>query len=252
VPHMLPDEIRRYEDSGLLLIPCKPDKTPAYKGWQQIASSQRQTHQRWFLQLGHQVGILTGCRNGLVYLDFDDRSAAREFFNQFRSRIRAIVETPHGCHFPFRHPGGTIPNAVKTRIGNLLADIRGDGGYVIAPPSRINGNPYRFVEGYELEPKRLELFSPAWLRPERSSARIVRGQVHDPAAYIAHIRAISGQRGHDATFRAACILRDNQIDETEALAILVEWNKTNAQPPWATRDLFRKVKEAYRLPSTDG
>lgn len=66
---------------------------------------------------------------------------------------------------------------------------------------------------------------------------------HGPA-YIAHIRAISGQGGHNATFRAACKLRDSGLGEAEALAALVEWNETNAQPKWTVKELLHKVDDA--------
>lgn len=45
---------------------------------------------------------------------------------------RAIRTGSGGRHLQFRHPGGTVRNDAGRRIGPGV-DIRGDGGYVIAP-----------------------------------------------------------------------------------------------------------------------
>jgi len=154
------------------------------------------------------------------------------------------VETPHGVHFPFRHPGGVIRNAVKTTIAGLLVDIRGDGGFVITPPACIAGHGYRFVDGYGFDLKKLEMFDPSWIQEKRP---ITRKEVRDAVSYISRIRAIQGKGGSNSTFRAACVLRDSGMDEAAALAALVEWNKTNAIPPWEICDLLKKVRDAFRV-----
>lgn len=65
-------------------------------------------------------------------------------------------------------------------------------------------------------------------------------------AYIRRIEAIAGSGGHNATFRAACKLRDSGLTATEAFQALVLWNETNASPPWSTKELAHKVDDAYR------
>lgn len=58
--------------------------------------------------------------------------------------------------------------------------------------------------------------------------------------------AISGQRGHDQTFHAACVLiLGFGLSEQEALPILAEWN-VGCQPPWSERELSRKLSEAAK------
>jgi putative DNA primase/helicase len=47
-----------------------------------------------------------------------------------------------GRHYAFRHPDGSIKNRTNIRPG---IDFRGDGGYIIAPPSlHMSGTPYRW------------------------------------------------------------------------------------------------------------
>src|SRR4030095_3129369 len=56
--------------------------------------------------------------------------------------------------------------------------------------------------------------------------------------------AISGQGGHNATFRAACILvLGFGIPKHEALQVLHAWNAKCA-PPWTERELWHKVTDA--------
>jgi hypothetical protein len=56
--------------------------------------------------------------------------------------------------------------------------------------------------------------------------------------------AISGQRGHDTTFKAACrMVHGFALGEAEALGLLREWNQ-NCQPPWNEADLIHKVRSA--------
>ena len=57
------------------------------------------------------------------------------------------AETGGGGRHPiFRHPGGEIHNRTNIRPG---IDVRGDGGYIVAPPStHISGQHYTWKFGH--------------------------------------------------------------------------------------------------------
>jgi hypothetical protein len=56
--------------------------------------------------------------------------------------------------------------------------------------------------------------------------------------------AVSGQRGHDATFHVAALLVHGfALSESDALRVLQEWNRS-CQPPWSEPELLHKVKSA--------
>lgn len=58
--------------------------------------------------------------------------------------------------------------------------------------------------------------------------------------------AISGEGGHNTTFRAACILvLGFGLEPHKAIRILAEWNQT-CQPPWTERELWHKVTDAEK------
>ncbi len=211
----------------------KGGKKPLLKEWQNLdATIDRIRH--WFAQ-GLNFGLIT---DRVAVLDFDDKGPAREFCVQNRSHIKTIVETRRGIHFYFRNEG-----QIRNTIGT--PDVRGIGGYVVSPGSVVGDHLYRFVDGYdEIDPGKMEPLRAAWL-PKRDSVGAARGRITDGARYIMHIHAVSGEGGHNATFRAACKLRDSGMSEAEALAAMVEWNKTNAEPPWTVKELLHKVRSAF-------
>lgn len=69
---------------------------------------------------------------------------------------------------------------------------------------------------------------------------------HAKTWLLNHGPAISGNDGHTHTYKAALALVDGfALDESTALDLLREWNKTCA-PPWSERDLVRKIQQAKR------
>jgi putative DNA primase/helicase len=78
--------------------------------------------------------------------------------------------------------------------------------------------------------------------PSRHDERLAR-----PAAYLAKIPpAVAGQRGHDRTFHAACVLVqgfDLTIDEARPL--FHQWN-LGCTPPWTPAELEHKLHDALR------
>lgn len=56
--------------------------------------------------------------------------------------------------------------------------------------------------------------------------------------------AISGQRGHDRTFRAACVLvLGFGLSQAESFEVLSEWNR-RCEPPWSDGELRHKIEDA--------
>lgn len=67
--------------------------------------------------------------------------------------------------------------------------------------------------------------------------------------YIAQMPpAVSGQGGHKAAFKVACVLTIGfGLARDTALALLREWNQT-CQPPWSERELIHKIESALKQP----
>lgn len=85
---------------------------------------------------------------------------------------------------------------------------------------------------------------PATRAPDFNSPAAV---VERARKYLAKIEpAVSGQNGHNQTFRAACILvLGFELAHADAVALLTEWN-VSCVPPWDHRDIERKAREAAK------
>ncbi len=68
-------------------------------------------------------------------------------------------------------------------------------------------------------------------------------------AYLACLPvSVQGQGGHNAAFRAACVLVHGfALSEQEALPLLLEWN-TRCLPPWTEAELRHKLRSAAQTP----
>lgn len=159
----------------------------------------------------------------------------------------AVLTGGGGAHFYYRYPEGeTIGN--RTGLFSRRIDLRGEGGYVVAPPSKHpNGTRYQWLSAGDYQLESLPFFSPEWYleKKPQAKARTPSRSVKRPANYIRSIRAVSGEGGHNQTFRAACVLRDAGLSPEEALCELMLWNETHASPPWSPHELLHKVQSAY-------
>ena len=116
------------------------------------------------------MAIRTGAPSDLVVVDIDPRHGGIDSLRALIARHGALPAGLRcrtgsgGWHLYFAHPGGTVRNSAG-RLGPGL-DVRGDGGYVVAPPSlHPSGTRYTFRDAETPVPA-----LPAWLerlvRPE--------------------------------------------------------------------------------------
>ncbi len=141
--------------------PGKHPRTPT--GFREASSSATQIRQWWRRWPHANIGIRTGAPSGLVVLDVDPGHGG---VDTLRSLIKQHGPLPRGLrartgsggwHLYFAHPGTPVPNSAG-RLGPGL-DVRGDGGYVIAPPSdHRSGGTYVFNDEGATVPN-----MPGWL-----------------------------------------------------------------------------------------
>jgi putative DNA primase/helicase len=106
------------------------------------------------------VGIITGSASGIMVLDIDGQEGEDFLKNRPTLPVTWEVKTGKGRHIYFRYPKGTrLGN--KVRLGPKI-DFRGEGGYVVAPPSvhPDTGMPYEWMAS----PSSTEIAdAPEWL-----------------------------------------------------------------------------------------
>jgi len=113
------------------------------------------------------IGIATGIASGLVVLDVDARNGGTESFARLVQergeigRTRLVFTSGGGFHVYLAHPRD---RGISCRVGlpgYPGLDVKGDGGYAIAPPSlHVSGVLYRTRPGEEAAPIAP---APAWL-----------------------------------------------------------------------------------------
>ncbi len=122
-----------YRKTNLSVIPVGKDKRPliSWKEYQDRHATEDEIKKWWTDYPNANVGIVTGKISGLAVLDCDSQDAITAFLTKYKGQTPA-AKTPRGMHYYFKYEDG-IRNTVK--VGNLDMDIRGEGGYVVAPPS---------------------------------------------------------------------------------------------------------------------
>ena len=135
---------------------------------------------KWWSWKPHaNIGIRTGKESGFFVLDVDtdegkegaeSLAALEEQYGEL-PQTRMVITGGGGFHYYFRMPAGVDVRNSTSAIGKDL-DIRGDGGYVLAPPSN-----HKSGRNYEVEAATYELpiaEAPQWLIEKiRSGARAV-------------------------------------------------------------------------------
>lgn len=103
----------------------------------------------WTIYPTANLAIVTGRNSGIVVLDVDPKHGGDQTLadlEQAHSRLPQTVEAITGSggrHVYFKHPAFNLPNSAG-KVGPGL-DIRGDGGYVVAPPSNhVSGGQYQW------------------------------------------------------------------------------------------------------------
>lgn len=140
-----------YAARGVPVLPCEPyGKRPLTKdGFWEATTNVQQIRAWWGRWPSANVGIPTGKASGLVVLDADAGDGLESLVELELSRGQppktARARTGGGGeHLYFRYPKDVEVRNSQGYLGPGL-DIRGEGGYVVVPPSRT-GEPYEWVD----------------------------------------------------------------------------------------------------------
>lgn len=214
-----------------------PGKHPRTANGLKDATTNPLVIRQWFTNWpAANIGLLTGIVSGFWALDIDPRHGGDDSLERLREIHGPIPHTVQsltgggGEHWFFTHPGAavTIGNSVEALAPGL--DVRGDGGYVVAPPSlHENGRLYAW-EGSS-GPDEVPLAeAPRWL------SELVRGRptrVPSPAERDAAgslIKIAEGARNR-SLFSLGGYMRRRGFSEASILAALLKTNAESCNPP---------------------
>jgi len=126
-------------------------KHPRVKNGSKDATTDLSIIQQWWTKWPDaNIGIATGTASHQIVLDIDPRHGGNQSLEHIETIYQKIVANQvksggNGWHFYFDIDSNAI---FKNRV-NLLpgCDIRGEGGYIVAPPSsHVSGMPYEWID----------------------------------------------------------------------------------------------------------
>lgn len=158
----------KYLDTGLSVFPCGGDdgKRPLVK-W--VAFQSRRIGgkglDKWLKKHAMaNIGIATGKLSNLTVVDSDNPAVSVNELFKVYGETPIVVQTPSGgYHLYYAHNG-----ELNSQDANLKIDIRGQGGFVIAPPSfsPVTGEMYYFVMGGICDFEELPFMNPQLVKPQ--------------------------------------------------------------------------------------
>jgi hypothetical protein len=143
-------------EMGLPVFPCDAQKRPMTQHGFRDATKDPETIRRSF-RYAAMIGIPTGEASGFFVLDLDCKNGAQglEWLAAHEARLpqtRRHRTRSGGVHLLFAMPAGRTIRNSASRVGPGV-DVRGSGGYIIAPPS----------DGYDVVDHAIIADAPAWL-----------------------------------------------------------------------------------------
>ena len=135
-----------YARRGVPVFPCEPGaKRPLTRNGHWDATTDPRVIGRWWGRWpSANVAIPTGKKSGVVVLDVDPNAGGSESLGKLERVGVPVPKTARartgggGIHLFFRYPRGTEIRNSAGLLGPGL-DVRGEGGYVVVPPSRTQG-----------------------------------------------------------------------------------------------------------------
>lgn len=239
----------KYSQLGWHTFQLKPrDKVPTVR-WADVATAEANMITGWWEHNPHaNVGIACGKRSGIVVLDVDADHDGFESLAELAINYGALPETwtsktgSGGRHIFFAYPENASIRNSAGKLGRGL-DIRGDGGYVVAPPSiHPNGNRYEWV----VLPSQTPLAPmPDWMVEllHEKQAAVIGDQVHAG-------KIINGYR-NDTLAKMAGSMRRKGFDEDTIFDALKKHNSKYCEPPLTDGEVYQIAKSIGRYEPQD-
>lgn len=209
---------KKYLSSGASVIPVGKDKRPLIK-WEEFQKrrpTEKEIDEWWIRFPEANVAIVTGKISNLTVVDFENGADTSKF-----PTTDTVKTGNNGLHYYYQNCEG-ITN--KARIFPRT-DIRGEGGYVVAPPSVTDyekdgvrmGGSYEISKHIGRAPFPAHLFGGQ--KPKQNWKNILTG-------------VPEGQRNQTAASVAGKLLRSLAPYDWESVAwvMLQKWNDNNKPP----------------------
>ena len=228
-----------YIERGLSVIPVGVDKKPLvdWKQYQSRRATSKEVEQ-WAKQFKNpNIAIVTGKISGIVVVDVEAGGKTDDYNPTVIARSGG-----GGWHFYYKHPGYELKNSARKL--RELTDIRGDGGYVVAPPSlHKSGNHYEWSASPDMSG-----FTdvPDWVLQSLTPAKVERHEENDWEKLLTQDNH-EGTRNDMAAKVAGYLLStvNQPYWDSTGWASFTAWNLTHNKSPLPDREL-RQVWDSIK------
>jgi hypothetical protein len=142
--------------AGLPVFPAGPDKRPLLAGWQEKATTEEEQIRKWWDGYSPALPAIVVGRAGLVVIDCDRHPGGNDGIKAFNQLVSAngakLANVPMtrtargGAHLFFRQPPGEQLGNGRGELPDGI-DVRGVGGFVIAPGAESDGKRWQSANG---------------------------------------------------------------------------------------------------------
>lgn len=228
---------------GFRIIPLKPnEKTPLFKEWQNKATKNIYAVKEWWTSYPDaNIGIMTG--NNLVVIDIDNKGG-KNGTESLQNWVLAngelpptrTVKTPNGGYHLYYKTDRELHNKVDVIFKGCGIDIRGTGGYVVAPGSIYGGKEYTFDDSQPL----------GITAANESVYALCEG--HTIAERFILPETINQGSRDETIFKYACSLQAKGYSDNDIYAMAHRINAEKCKPPLSEKEVDIKVQSALRYP----
>lgn len=229
------EEAQKYYDLGFSIMPIKKwDKKPmlAWEQYQTVRVTQKELDAWKDRYTDDNIAIITGKVSNLVVVDIDGPEGM-DAIKKKHMPPTLIAETGKGVHYYFKMP----PDRV---IGNSVrilpqVDIRGEGGYVVAPGStHQSGKLYKWMVEADVADCPFWVYEEAKKDKERGRAKT--------SDWLENIkRGVSEGGRNEACAKLTGYYVSKSYEPADIDDLMLAWNRKN-QPPMPEKEVLTTVK----------
>ena len=221
------DDARKYITNGWSVFPIPYGKKEPVIKWGQFRERYATDEEliAWFGTGKSNIGIVTGRLSNLTVLDADGNSGIKELGSKGLVSVGTVITGSGGKQLFYQHSGETNKWTSEDHEG---LDSRGEGGYVVAPPSlHPSGMVYRWV-GNVPSVNALSPF-PTGIFPTVSTGATGNVVAPEPWVVLALQGVRKGQPRHGVLIRLLSYwIPRHSYDVVKHMAL--EWNQKNDEP----------------------
>ena len=247
----LKEHALRLAEAGYQPIPLQGNSKAPSVAWKEYMK-RKMTKEEIEKFKWHGIGMILGAiSGGLVVFDADTPMAVELLENHPILRDTAKVRTPtkEGIHYYLRvkdYPQKGIKNKPLYK-GEIKIDLKGEGGYVVIPPTEINGKQYEWLN--LLEYTKVLNFSEFERLLEEIEQAVKRWDKWEKTLALLENEHQEGKRQHLILYTTGYLAKKG-IPEFEAITYLSQLMRKKNDEEIEQR--IRAIKDTYRDLITQG